>query len=161
MSQPEIIVVGSGPAGVSAAEAFRRHRAETPVRVLTADPAVPYARPPLSKEFLRGDTDDIALHPEEWYTERRIDRVNARVERIDPDGRFIIAEGQRHPYSALILASGSAPTPLPVPGGDRGARAGRFAHRCRCRNAHLGVRRVRGRRRCFGIELHGGTAYRR
>ena len=67
MSQPEIIVVGSGSAGVSAAEAFRRHRAETPVRVLTADPAVPYARPPLSKEYMRGDDSDINLHPADWF----------------------------------------------------------------------------------------------
>ena len=52
MSQPGIIVVGSGPAGVSAAEAFRRHHAETPVRIFTADPAIPYARPPLSKDNL-------------------------------------------------------------------------------------------------------------
>jgi 3-phenylpropionate/trans-cinnamate dioxygenase ferredoxin reductase component len=118
MSQPGIIVVGSGPAGISAADAFRRHDAETPVSILTADPAVPYARPPLSKEFLRGDSDDIALHPAEWYAERCIDLVHARVERIDPHGRFVIADGQRHPYGALILATGSAPTPLPVPGGE-------------------------------------------
>ena len=63
MSDPGLIIVGSGPAGVSAAEAFRRHSAESPVRILTADSAPPYARPPLSKEFLRGETDDVALHP--------------------------------------------------------------------------------------------------
>jgi hypothetical protein len=33
------------------------------VGILKADPAPPYARPPLSKEFLRGETDDVALHP--------------------------------------------------------------------------------------------------
>ena len=86
MSEPAVIVVGSGPAGVSAAEAYRRQQAETPVRIVTADPALPYARPPLSKEFLRGDTDDVAMHPAEWYTERCIEIIRARVERIDTEG---------------------------------------------------------------------------
>ena len=114
-----MVVVGSGPAGVSAAEAFRRHDAETPVRILTADTDLPYARPPLSKEFLRGETDDVALHPAEWYAEHRIELVCARVARIDPAGRSVVVDGERVPYSALILACGSAPTPLPVPGGER------------------------------------------
>lgn len=114
-----LIVVGSGPAGVSAAEAFRRHDAATPVRIITADAALPYARPPLSKEFLRGETEDIYLHPAEWYAELRIDIVRARVERFDPDGHFVVADGQRYPYSSLVLACGSAPVPLPVPGGER------------------------------------------
>jgi len=118
MSDPGLIIVGSGPAGVSAAEAFRRHKAEPPVRILTADSALPYERPPLSKEFLRGETDDVALHPADWYAEQRVDLVHARVETIDVDEQFVIADGQRHPYRALILACGSAPTPLPVPGGE-------------------------------------------
>ncbi len=115
----QLIVVGSGPGGVGAAESFRQHDAATPVRIFTSDPAPPYARPPLSKEFLRGETEDVYLHPTQWYTEQRIDVVHARVERIDLEGRFVIAGGRRHPYSALILAMGSAPTPLPVPGGER------------------------------------------
>jgi thioredoxin reductase len=47
-----LILVGSGPAGVGAAEAFRRHKSELPVLLVTADPAVPHERPPLSKDFL-------------------------------------------------------------------------------------------------------------
>jgi 3-phenylpropionate/trans-cinnamate dioxygenase ferredoxin reductase component len=114
-----LIIVGSGPAGVSAAEAFRRHDADTPVRILTADTDPPYARPPLSKEFLRGESDDVALHPEQWYAERRIEIVCARVAHLDLDEQSVVVDDQRVRYSALILASGSAPTPLPVPGGER------------------------------------------
>ena len=55
--------MGSGPAGVAAAESFREHDADTPVRILTADADLPYARPPLSKEYLRGQTDDVASAP--------------------------------------------------------------------------------------------------
>ncbi len=119
VSNPPLVVVGSGPAGVSAAEAFRRRDAQTPVRVLTADTDSPYARPPLSKEFLRGETDDVALHPKDWYAEHRIELVCARVAHIDLAARSVVVDEERHPYSALILACGSAPTPLPVPGGER------------------------------------------
>jgi 3-phenylpropionate/trans-cinnamate dioxygenase ferredoxin reductase component len=45
MTEPGLIVIGSGPAGVSAAEAFRAHNSDTPVHILTADPALPDARP--------------------------------------------------------------------------------------------------------------------
>lgn len=118
MREP-LIVVGSGPAGVAAVEAFRRHDPETPVRILTGDPAPPYARPPLSKEFLRSETEDVDLHPARWYAEHRIDIVHTGVERIDLGGRFVVAAGVEHfSYSALVLATGSAPVPLQVPGGD-------------------------------------------
>ncbi len=64
MKSTGLVVVGSGPAGVSAAEAFRHHNPDDPIRIVTDDPALPYARPPLSKEFLRGDAKpaDIELH---------------------------------------------------------------------------------------------------
>ena len=112
MSDP-MIVVGSGPAGVGAAETFRRHQVGEPVRVLTADVRRRTPVRGVSKEFLRGETDYVALHPPEWYTEHRIDLVHAGGA-YRPDGRFVIADGQRHPYSALILACGSAPIPLPI-----------------------------------------------
>jgi 3-phenylpropionate/trans-cinnamate dioxygenase ferredoxin reductase subunit len=134
-----MVVVGSGPAGVGAAEAFRRHDAETPVHIVTADPALPYARPPLSKEFLRGDTDDVLLHPAKWYSERRIDIAHARVDHIDPGGRFVIADGQRYPYSSLVLACGSAPVPLPVPGGERVYQLRSLADAQRLRDASSGA----------------------
>ena len=66
MAQPGLIVIGSGPAGVSAAEAFRAHNGDVPVHIVTADSDRPYARPPLSKDYLRGKTEDVALHPEQW-----------------------------------------------------------------------------------------------
>jgi 3-phenylpropionate/trans-cinnamate dioxygenase ferredoxin reductase component len=38
-----LVIVGSGPAGVSAAEAFRQHNPDDPIRIITDDPALPYA----------------------------------------------------------------------------------------------------------------------
>ncbi|MDT7765930.1 MAG: hypothetical protein QOC63_5350, partial [Mycobacterium sp.] len=76
MAQPGLIVIGSGPAGVGAAEAFRAHNSDVPVRILTADSDLPYARPPLSKDYLRGGTEDVQLHPERWYDDRSIELIS-------------------------------------------------------------------------------------
>jgi 3-phenylpropionate/trans-cinnamate dioxygenase ferredoxin reductase subunit len=117
-----LIVVGSGPAGVSAAEAFRQHNPDDTVRILTADPALPYARPPLSKEFLRGDAEvaDAELHPAQWFDERAIVLVRTGgVEAIDVTDQRVMADGKSYPYRWLVLACGANPSPFPVPGGDK------------------------------------------
>lgn len=119
-----LIVVGSGPAGVAAAEAFRRERPHLPVRIVTEDPAAPYYRPPLSKEYLRGDDSDIALHTPGWFDEHSIVLSTATtVRRIDvADNAVVDADGIRHAYEWLVLASGAGATPLPVPGGQTALR---------------------------------------
>ena len=61
MTNAGLIVIGSGPAGVAAAEAFRARSADSPVRIFTTDSQPPYQRPPLSKDFLRGTTDDVSM----------------------------------------------------------------------------------------------------
>lgn len=120
MTDPAVIIVGSGPAGVAAAEAFREHDADTPVRILSADVDVPYARPPLSKEYLRGETDDVALHPAQWFTDHSIELVRgAPVDRLDVGERAVFTGDQRHDFGTLILACGAAPVTPPFPGGDR------------------------------------------
>jgi 3-phenylpropionate/trans-cinnamate dioxygenase ferredoxin reductase subunit len=114
-----LLVVGSGPAGIAAAEAFRERNPEGTVRVLTTDPHAPYERPPLSKDYLRGEDSDVALHPSEWYVERSIELINAlRVDAIDVAAQEVIAGGERYSYHALVLACGARPAPLPVSGGD-------------------------------------------
>src|ERR1700741_591291 len=84
MAEPGLTIVGSGPAGVAAAESFREHDADTPVRIFTADIDLPYERPPLSKEYLRGHTDDVGLHPAQWFDDRAIQLIGgAPVDRLD------------------------------------------------------------------------------
>src|ERR1700710_2781618 len=73
-----LLVVGSGPAGIGAAEAFREQDPHGTVCVLTDDPYMPYARPPLSKEYPRGESSDVALHPTQWFDARRIEVINTR-----------------------------------------------------------------------------------
>src|SRR5258705_6820695 len=120
MSDGGVIIVGSGPAGLAAAESFREHDASSAVRMLTAEPDLPYARPPLSKEYLRGQTDDVTLHPRRWFDDRSIDLVHgASVDRLDLAEHTVIAGRQRFRFDTLILACGAAPAAPPVPGGRR------------------------------------------
>jgi 3-phenylpropionate/trans-cinnamate dioxygenase ferredoxin reductase subunit len=120
VTKPGVIIVGSGPAGVAAAESFREHDASAPVRILTADIDLPYARPPLSKEYLRGQTDDVALHPAQWFGDKAIEITRgAAVDRLDLVEHAVFVGALRHVFDRLILACGAAPSAPPVPGGER------------------------------------------
>ena len=110
MTSPGLIVVGSGPAGVSAAEAFRQHNKTDTVQILTDDPALPYLRPPLSKEFLRGEAEaaDGELHPADWFSENGVELIHAAgADGIDVAERYVSAGGTRYPYRWLALACGA------------------------------------------------------
>jgi NADPH-dependent 2,4-dienoyl-CoA reductase/sulfur reductase-like enzyme len=122
MSAAGLAVIGSGPAGVSAAEAYRKHDPDAPIRIMTTDPDLPYARPPLSKEYLRGETEDVALHTRDWFDERSIEIHRSQVSSIDVVDHVIVADGEPMPYGALVLACGATPAPLSVPGGERALR---------------------------------------
>lgn len=116
----DLLIIGSGPAGVGAAEAFREHRREATVRILTADVDPPYARPPLSKEFLRGSSDDIALHLPSWYSEHSIElTTGGRVDSVDVADKTVTVGDQRYTFGSLVIAAGAGPNPLPVPGGEK------------------------------------------
>jgi pyridine nucleotide-disulfide oxidoreductase len=122
MASAGLVVIGSGPAGVSAAEAFRQHNPQVPVRIVTEDAAAPYSRPPLSKEYLRGDDSDINLHPADWFDNHAIALMsNSTVCDIDISGKTVLdTDGVRYEYEWLVLTCGAGPTPLPVPGGGSG-----------------------------------------
>jgi len=120
MASAGLVVIGSGPAGVSAADAFRQHTPQLPVRIVTEDAAAPYFRPPLSKEYLRGDDSDINLHPADWFDDHSIAVTrNSTVCGIDISGETVRdTDGVRYEYQWLVLTCGAGPTPLPVPGGQ-------------------------------------------
>ena len=70
-----LVIVGGGLAGARAAEGARHAGYDGQIRIVAGEDAMPYIRPPLSKEFLLGNDDraSIDVHPDAWYAEQRVE----------------------------------------------------------------------------------------
>ena len=116
------VIVGGGLAGAKAAETLREEGFPGRVVLISDEAEPPYERPPLSKGYLLGnDERDVAfVHPESWYAEHDIDlRLGARVTALDPGAHEVELEGgERVGFNKLLLATGSEPRRLEVPGAD-------------------------------------------
>jgi NADPH-dependent 2,4-dienoyl-CoA reductase/sulfur reductase-like enzyme len=110
---PGFIAIGSGPAGLSAAETFRSKHPHIPVRILTTDPALPYAKPPLSKDYLCGREVKLDLHSPDWFVRHDVElQRGITVNHIDLAHQEVVtAGGRRYPYWHLVLACGANPVP--------------------------------------------------
>lgn len=117
-----IVIVGAGLAGARAAESLRKDGYEGAITLLGDEPERPYLRPPLSKAYLRAESEreKVYIHPEGFYAENRIDlRPSTAVWAIDPASREVVLdEDRRLPFDRLLLATGARPKKLPLPGAD-------------------------------------------
>jgi NADPH-dependent 2,4-dienoyl-CoA reductase/sulfur reductase-like enzyme/nitrite reductase/ring-hydroxylating ferredoxin subunit len=121
--QPKsVIIVGGGAAGNSAAEALRHEGYAGRLMMLSADETPPCDRPNLSKGYLAGAASDASnlLRSAEFYKQHEIDlRLGARVAAIDTASRCVqLADGGRHEYDALLIATGAEPIHLDISGAD-------------------------------------------
>ena len=118
----QVVIVGAGHAGVQAAASLRDEGFDGAIRLIDAQTALPYQRPPLSKAFLKGETtaERLILRAEQFYAEQRIELLLGEpVAAILPAERRVrLASGTLVAYDALILATGARARPFPVAGHD-------------------------------------------
>ena len=116
------VIVGASLAGAKAAQTLREEGFDGPVVLIGEETERPYERPPLSKDYLLGkaERDTIYVHPPTWYAEHGVDlRLGVVVTGIDPVAREVtLADGGRIGYAKLLLATGSSPRRLALPGAD-------------------------------------------
>jgi 3-phenylpropionate/trans-cinnamate dioxygenase ferredoxin reductase component len=117
------VIVGAGMAGGKAAETLREEGFDGRVVLIGSEPERPYERPPLSKDYLRGESERAAVYLQEdpsWYEQHEVElRSATSVESLQVGERAVVLEGgEQIDYDALLLATGAEPTRLAVPGAD-------------------------------------------
>lgn len=121
MSQT-FVIVGASLAGAKAAEELRERGFDGQVILIGAEPERPYERPPLSKDYLRGESErsKAYVHAEDFYAQHQIElRTAATVASIDPgQGRLSLADGDELHFDKLLLTTGAEPRKLPVRGAE-------------------------------------------
>lgn len=117
------MIVGGGVAAAAAIQGLRERGFDGGIVLVGAEDKVPYERPPLSKEYLRGEQgrDALPLHPEEWYREQDVElRLGVRASAVDPSGPAVTLEGgERLDADGVLLATGGRPRRMPGEPSDR------------------------------------------
>ena len=114
------IIVGGGLAGAKAAETLRSEGFDGRVLIVGAEPERPYERPPLSKDYLRGEAgrDKVYVHDEEFYAQQGIElRLGRTATRLDTSRRELeLDDGEIVGYDRLLLTTGAEPRRPEIPG---------------------------------------------
>jgi NADPH-dependent 2,4-dienoyl-CoA reductase/sulfur reductase-like enzyme len=117
----ELLAIGGGPVGLAAARAFREAGGRGAVAIVADEQRMPYRRPPLTKDLLRGESDESSLpiEDESWLHEHDVRLVGGRAVQLDATGREVLLSGGRTlRYRRCVLATGAEPVRLPIPGAD-------------------------------------------
>jgi 3-phenylpropionate/trans-cinnamate dioxygenase ferredoxin reductase component len=115
------VIVGASLAGAKAAETLRAAGFDGRVVLIGSEPERPYERPPLSKDYLRGQADGKPyVHDQAFYADHEIElRTATRVVAVDAGAHEVtLADGETLPFSRLLIATGAEPRRLNVPGAD-------------------------------------------
>ena len=120
MSRQTFVIVGASLAGAKAAEELRERGFDGRVVLVGAEPDPPYERPPLSKDYLRGESERAKayVHAEDFYEQQQIELLtDSTVSAIDPSGSQVTLEdGRELGFDRLLLTMGAEPRRIQVPG---------------------------------------------
>jgi 3-phenylpropionate/trans-cinnamate dioxygenase ferredoxin reductase subunit len=118
----EIVIVGAALAGAKAAETLREEGYDGRLVLVGNEDERPYERPPLSKDYLRGEAEreKAYVHPAGYYAEQGIEfLMGTQVTAIDPRDRSVtLSSGERLGWDRLLLTVGAEPRRLSIPGSD-------------------------------------------
>ncbi len=122
MADRTFVIVGASLAGATAAATLRDQGFDGEIVLIGAEPEPPYERPPLSKEYLRGEQslEEAFVRPVQWYADYAVDaRFGTRAVQLDArDRQVVLAGGDRVGFDRLLVATGSRNRTLDVPGAD-------------------------------------------
>lgn len=117
-----MVVVGGGQAAAQAIQSLRQGKFDGTITLIGDEDALPYQRPPLSKAYMKGELakERLFFKPDTWYKEQNVTlRLGETATSIDRAARTVTTKnGDACSYDALILATGSRPRTLPLPGAD-------------------------------------------
>jgi 3-phenylpropionate/trans-cinnamate dioxygenase ferredoxin reductase subunit len=120
--QQTFVIVGASLAGAKAAQTLRDEGFEGRIVLMGEEPVRPYERPPLSKDYLRGEVDfeKAAVHPANFYAEHDIELLTSTlVTSIDVGAQEVILDpGGAMSYDQLLLTTGATPRKITIPGSD-------------------------------------------
>ena len=123
-TEQTFVIVGGGLAGAKAAQALREEGFDGRVVLIGEEDVAPYERPPLSKDYLRGDAgrDAIWALEEGWYEANDVElRTGTRAGELAlSSSEAVLDSGERIGFAQLLLATGSAAKRLPIDGMDLG-----------------------------------------
>ena len=117
------VLIGGGLASATAAENIRKHDLSGSILIIGAELRPPYNRPPLSKEYLRGEAqaaDGLPVKPAFWYVDNHV-RLMTGTKAVGADTAaktVTLDSGDTVTYEKLLIATGSSPKTLPLPGAD-------------------------------------------
>jgi 3-phenylpropionate/trans-cinnamate dioxygenase ferredoxin reductase subunit len=122
MTGSPMVIVGGGLAGAKTAEQLREQGYDGELVLIGDEADPPYDRPPLSKDYLNGKTerDKVFVHSQDWYSEHGVDlRLGQPAVELDRAARTVrLAGGTSVSYDCLLIATGSSPRTLSLPGAD-------------------------------------------
>ena len=122
MSNQRFVIVGASLAGAKAAEELRERGFDGEIVLIGAEDELPYERPPLSKDYLRGESDreGMRVHDRAFYREREIQlRLGTTVTSVEVGTQRVdLDDGRSLRFDRLLLSTGASPRRLDLPGGS-------------------------------------------